>query len=233
VAQILQLYQLQSLDSEIDQINRQLADIAAKLGESEELQQVRTETEAAETLVRGTQVRTQDLDLELKSLTAKIGNQEKLLYSGKVLNAKEAANLQDEVASLKRWQSDREEHLLEAMVELEEAEASLKAAQTHLSEVEAAWNNDQQDLLESHAALQNRLSELQQRRSSLAAQINAESLVIYERLRPKKGGRAVAAVKGGVCQGCGMTPSNSTIRRARSETNLTYCSACGRILYVP
>jgi predicted nucleic acid-binding Zn-ribbon protein len=233
VAQILQLYQLQSLDSEITQINRQLADIAAKLGESEELQQARSETEAAQTMVRGAQTRTQDLDLELKSLTGKITNQEKLLYSGKVLNAKEAANLQEEVASLKRWQSDREEHLLEAMVELEEAEASLVAARARLNEVEAVWNTNQQDLLESHAALQNRLSELQQRRSSLTAQINTEGLAIYERLRPKKGGRAVAAVKGGVCQGCGVTPSNNTIRRARSGTDLTYCSACGRILYVP
>ena len=99
MAQILQLYQLQSLDSEITQINRQLADIAAKLGESEELQQARSETEAAQTMVRGAQTRTQDLDLELKSLTGKITNQEKLLYSGKVLNAKEAANLQEEVAN--------------------------------------------------------------------------------------------------------------------------------------
>ena len=233
MAQILQLYQLQSLDSEIDQINRQLADIAAKLGESEELQQARAENEAAQAMVRGTQTRTQDLDLELKSLTAKITNQEKLLYSGKVLNAKEAANLQDEVASLKRWQTDREEHLLEAMVELEEAEASLKSAQAHLTEVEVAWKTDQQELLESQAALQSRLSELQHRRPSLTAQIGAESLAVYERLRPNKGGRAVAAVKGGVCQGCGMTPSNDTIRRARSGTNLTYCGACGRILYVP
>lgn len=233
MVQLLQLYQLQSLDSEIDQISHQLATIAAQLGESDALKQARAGAEAAQVQLRKLQAKMQDLDLELKSLTAKITNQEKLLYSGRALSAKEAANLQDEVASLKRWQSDREEKLLEAMVEVEDADAALAAARTGRESTEADWLAQQSGLQQTQGELQDRLSALKERRPNAAEKIDAETLRIYENLRKKKAGRAVVAVKNGVCQGCGMTASANKVRQARSGTELMYCGACGRILYVP
>jgi predicted nucleic acid-binding Zn-ribbon protein len=233
VAVILQLYQLQSLDSEIDHVNQQLAEIAAQLGESDELKQTRAAQQTAAVRLRKAQTLMQDLELELKSLSNKISGQEKLLYSGRVLSAKEAANLQDEVASLKRWHSEREEKLLEAMVDVEAVEAELADAEANLSTVEAGWNADQSDLVKKQAELKSSLANLQKRRPTAIAGIDATSLETYEKLRKKKAGRAVAAVKSGICQGCGMTPSNNKIRQARAGTEILYCSACGRVLYVP
>ena len=46
-------------------------------------------------------------------------------------------------------------------------------------------------------------------------------------------GRAVAAVKNGTCQGCGLGASNRKVQQARAGTELVYCGTCGRILYVP
>ncbi len=233
MAQLLQLYQLQTIDSEIDQTRQQLKEIIAKLGESDALQQAKSQQQAASVALRQAQAKMQDLELELKSLTQKISGQEKLLYSGKVLSPKEAANLQEEVASLKRWQSDREEHLLEAMVNVEEAEAKQNSAASHLSEVEAGWNITQKELQENSILLKSKLTELKARRPGVVASVDPVILPVYERLRPKKAGRAVVAVKGGVCQGCGMTPSNNRLQQARAGQELVYCGACGRILYVP
>jgi predicted nucleic acid-binding Zn-ribbon protein len=233
VAQILQLYQLQNLDLEIQQTHQQLAQIAAMLGESEALQQARKAHEAATAVLRQAQTKARDLDLELKSLNSKIAGQEKLLYSGKVLSAKEASNLQEEVASLKRWQTDREDHLLDAMVEQEEAEAGMQAAREKRAAVEVAWQNDQHELLASQKELNHKLVELQQRRPAMVAQVGPDLLEPYDRMRLKKGGRAVAPVKDGACQGCGVTVSANKARLARSKGELVYCGTCGRILYVP
>ena len=115
-----QLYQLQTLDSEVDKINRQLAEIATQLGESEALKKAKAEVEGAEKELRRAQATMQDLNLEVKSLADKITQQEKTLYHGKALSAKEATNLQGEITSLKRRHSQREELLLGAMVETEE-----------------------------------------------------------------------------------------------------------------
>ena len=233
MARILQLYQLQTLDSEIDQIRHQLKEIAAQLGESDALQQAKTNRQTAETTLRQAQTKMQDLDLELKGLSDKISSQEKLLYSGRVLSPKEAANLQDEVAALKRWQSDREEHLLEAMVEVEDAEESVDIAVTNLADIEADWQGSQGDLLQNQTELKGKLADRKGRRPAMAAAIDKQTLATYERMRTQKAGRAVVAVKGGVCQGCGVTPSNNKLRQARAGTELMTCGACGRILYVP
>lgn len=233
MAQLLQLYQLQTIDSEIDQTRQQLRDIAAQLGESEALRQANSQQQAAEAKLRRAQAKMQDLELELKSLTQKISGQEKLLYSGKGISPKEAANLQEEVASLKRWQTDREENLLEAMVAVEEAEHELTDTTSHLSTVSTTWNNEQKELQANSTQLKKRLVELKERRPGVVAEVDPAILSVYERLRPKKAGRAVVAVKGGVCQGCGMTPSNNRLQQARAGNELVYCGACGRILYVP
>ena len=45
MSRVQQLYQLQTLDSEVDKINRQLAEIATQLGESEALKKAKAEVE--------------------------------------------------------------------------------------------------------------------------------------------------------------------------------------------
>ena len=229
----LQLYQLQSLDSGIDETNKKLTEIAAQLGESDALKRAKATYDAAATELRKAQTKMQDLDLELKSLTDKISREEKLLYSGRAISAKEASNLQEEVASLKRRQEDREDHLLEAMVEVETCEETFVTAQTALSEVEANWKEDQADLLQAQAENSAKLVELKKRRPAVAGVVDANDLTLYEKLRKKKNGYAVALIKNGVCQRCGMTSSNNKIQLARAETELTTCGVCGRILYAP
>lgn len=227
-----QLYQLQTLDSELDKINQQLASIAAQLGESEALKKARAEAGAAEKTWRQAQAAMQDLTLEVKSLAEKIAQQEKVLYQGKALSAKEAANLQDEINSLKRRHSQREERLLEAMVGAEESEIQLKRAQTELTQVEADWQATQEQLTQQQAALRARAVELKQHRPVIIKVIDPDDLEEYDDLRPRKAGRAVAMIKDGICLGCGVAASSSRIQHARAETELVYCGTCGRILYV-
>ena len=68
MGRVLQLYQLQTLDNEIDKATHDLAEITAKLGETEALKKARTAIEAAEKAARQAHTMMQDLDLEVKSL---------------------------------------------------------------------------------------------------------------------------------------------------------------------
>jgi predicted nucleic acid-binding Zn-ribbon protein len=232
LSRVQQLYQLQLLDSEVDKTNQQLAEIATRLGESEALKQAKAQAEAAERQLRQAQATMQNLNLEVQSLTQKIAQQEKTLYQGKALSPKEATNLQDEIASLKRRQGQREELLLEAMVGAEEAEQQLEQMRTRLAAIQTEWQSDQERLAEQQAALKNKLNELKQQRPVMVKVIDADDLDEYEELRPRKAGRAVAVIKDGICLGCGVAASSSRIQHARAETELIYCGTCGRILYV-
>ena len=220
------------LDSEVDKITQQLAEIAAQLGESEALKQAKVQAEAADKQLHQVQTSMQNLNLELQSLAQKIAHEEKMLYQGKALSPKEATNLQGEIDSLKRRQNQREELLLEAMVRAEEAEQHLEQTQAKLAAVQAEWKANQTRLTEQLAVLKTKLAELKQQRPVIVKVIDTDDLDEYEELRPRKAGRAVAIVKDGICLGCGVAASSSRIQHARAGTELIYCGTCGRILYV-
>jgi len=227
------LYQLQLLDSELDQAGKELAEVTALLGESEALQQANARVETADEILRQARTKLQDIDLEVNGLSEKISRQEKMLYSGKTMSPKEAANLQEEVSSLKRWHATREEALLEAMVAVEEAEAGHAEAVNKQAVVQQQWEAGQRELIDKQAALQAKIKELQSQRPTKTAAVAQTELSIYEKLRKRRAGRAVAIMRNSVCEGCGVSASSSRVQRARTGTELEYCSTCGRILYVP
>jgi predicted nucleic acid-binding Zn-ribbon protein len=233
LSRIQSLYQLQLLDTNLDQTRKELVEVKAALGESEALKQARAAVASSEEVMHQAQTKMRDLELGVNGLATKITQQEKLLYSGKTMSPKEAANLQEEVASLKRWHGTREELLLEAMMAAEEAEEAFRASQARLAEVEAGWSADQAALRQKQGELENKLAELQERRPTLTASLKAEDLAEYDTLRRKRAGRAVTIVKNGVCQGCGIAVSQGKLQRARADQELMFCGTCGRILYVP
>ncbi|MGH2519901.1 MAG: C4-type zinc ribbon domain-containing protein, partial [Chloroflexota bacterium] len=57
-------------------------------------------------------------------------------------------------------------------------------------------------------------------------------LASYERLKPRKGNRAVALVEHNLCQGCGVALPSSEVQHARGAEPPSLCSNCGRMLYV-
>lgn len=226
------LYDLQQLDIEAATTSRRLKEIAAGLGESAELKRARKMVTDTEARLAKSRAKMQNLDLEVSGLNEKIEKNEQRLYSGRVTNPKELANLEEELTSLKRWREKREDDLLEAMMTAEEAEGALADAQAILGQVSETWQAEQGDLAGEQNGLRARLVELREQREALVAAIGSEDVSTYERLRQRKGGRAVSAVRDGLCQGCRMNPPISQVQHARTGTELVFCNNCGRILHV-
>jgi predicted nucleic acid-binding Zn-ribbon protein len=225
------LYALQQVDIEAGNVTSRLQDIATQLGESAELKRARKMVADAQTALSKCRARMQDLDLEVASLTDKIKADEQRLYSGRVGNPKELTGLQEEVASLKRRREKKEEDLIEAMLAVEEAEAGLADARAILSQVGETWQTGQGNLVDEQGSLQARLEQLAEQRTSLVVAIGPEDLATYERLRQRKGGRAVVMIANGVCQGCRMSPPTSQLQQAKMDRDLVFCNNCGRILH--
>ncbi|MCK4696871.1 MAG: hypothetical protein KAT53_01045, partial [Dehalococcoidia bacterium] len=76
------------------------------------------------------------------------------------------------------------------------------------------------------------LATLEQKGKDLAGKLDASSLELYQALRRKRHGRAVAKVEQGMCQGCRIALPMSELQRARLGQELVQCSSCERILYV-
>jgi len=223
------LYRLQCLDSEGDAKRRRLAEIEAALVESEALKQARGALKGARSLIQRWALRQRDLELEIQGLSNKIARSEQRLYSGVVKNPKELADLQAEVAALKRRRQKLEDDLLEAMIEREEAETAHSQAQAHLDEIQTRWSAQQADLRAEREMLQARLAGIEQARAALLPSIEADDLAVYQALRRRKGGLAVARVRNGACSGCGVAISPSLEWQLRQE-KLVHCGNCERII---
>jgi predicted nucleic acid-binding Zn-ribbon protein len=223
------LYHLQQLDSEWDTRQRRLLEIEAALKDDHALREARRALETAEKQAQKWYIKQRDLELEIQSLLDKMSRSEKRLYGGKVKNPKELADLQAEVASLKRRCQKLEDTLLEAMIEREEAEETRDEAQATLDETASLWSTRQSDLKREREEVDQRLAEIRQEREAVVPRIEAGIMATYESLRDQKGGQAVARVRDDICTGCGVAISPSAEWRLR-QGELCYCDTCRRML---
>ncbi|NLE75753.1 MAG: hypothetical protein GX605_03230 [Chloroflexi bacterium] len=223
-------YRLQMLDVEADEGQRRLQEIAALLSGNEALAEARRVLGQAQAALSTAQAALRELELQSQSLAEKTETTERRLYSGQVRNPKELAGLEEEHQYLLRRRLSLDEELLEAMVALEEASDQEQAAQAVVQTLEAEWAEARVALRDEQASLQARLAELAVQRQPLAAQVKTDDLRLYEGLRPRRGGRAVALVRGRVCQGCGMAVPTAFLSRVRDAEELMRCPNCDRIL---
>jgi predicted nucleic acid-binding Zn-ribbon protein len=215
------LYLLQQIDSEILSCRQRLAAIDGQLGETDELAAARNRLNEIRDSMRTSRVRQRDEELQLQSLQQKKRASEQRLYGGKVRNPKELSDLQAEIKSLTRRQEVIEEAVFEVMVTIEELETAENQSARDLQRIERKWEQE---------STTKRLTELLTDRRTRADTIPPSDLDIYEHLRDRKGGLAVAQLTGAECQGCMTTVSASRVKEARGST-LAFCGTCGRILY--
>jgi predicted nucleic acid-binding Zn-ribbon protein len=224
------LYALQQIDSEISSRRQRLTVIEEQLGETDELVATRNRLAEIRHSIKNWQVRQRDEELQLQSVQQKKRASEQRLYGGKVRNPKELSDLQAEVKSLARRQEVIEESVFEIMVAIEELEAAETQLARELERIESQWRKNQIELCSERETEAARLAELVEERQARVETIPASDLDMYEHLRDRKGGLAVAQLEGAECQGCMTTVSASRVKEARSNS-LAFCGTCGRILY--
>ena len=223
------LYRLQQLDDKWDAGSKRLAEIETALADDLALRRAQKEAQAADEAVQQRAVRQKDLELEVQGIKSEITVAEQRLYSGVIRNPKELGDLQAKIASLKRFLGSKEDELLQAMLDLEEAEETQRTARDVLSREQAAWESKRESLLAEQEQVQATLAEVGQSRDELVAVIPPADLGIYRELRRAKGGWAVAVLQGGSCTACGIQVTPWQLGQGR-ETGLLVCGNCERIL---
>jgi len=231
VSVLRQLYQLQLVDSEHQDKNRQLAMVNDGLGESDEV--IRAQKAVAETETALAQLRAQmrALEIEIAGVNAKLKQNQDRLYSGRVRNPKELSGLHEEAGALRRRRSELEDGQLDLMISIEEAEAELAERQARFNQIEAVWRDEQARLQADKDDLELRLLELEEQRDGMRPNIGAADLDRYDGMRPRLGGTAVARLKKGICTACGVDVPTSMARAVERGDGMHDCPICGRILF--
>ncbi len=229
MSQILLLYRLQLIDSEIHQKRERLQEVMAAQIDSPEVIAGRRRAARAAAALKDERTSLKRSEAELAGVNDETRRNEERLYSGLVKNPKELGDLQQKIAALGRRSEALEEQVIEYMVRTEEAEAEATAAGSSLAALQAAWEANQAALRQEQATLEQALAEAGQRRAELAPRLSSPFLSQYEAVRRRRGVLAVAGLRDGVCQGCQVRVPATLVNQANNG-ELTHCNSCGRII---
>lgn len=228
---VFQLFRLQQIDSQIDKSQRRLDEIQAILDDNAELRRVKGHLADAEDAQSRAEKTLQKAEMGVKSQRLKIEQTEATLYGGSVKNPKEIQDLQQKSESLKRYLSTLEDVQLEAMLDKDEKVETRQAAQAAFDALQGKLAQEHSLLRGEQGKLNKEKDRLTRERNVALPEVDADDLSLYERLRKKKRGVAVAAISDGGCAACGATLPPSRQQAARSNTEFVYCPSCRRILY--
>ena len=144
ISVVRQLYQLQEVDLELESNEQSLNQIAARLGESEAVVRTRSKLASEHQHLEELKQQQHSIEWEIDDLTSKLAPAEEELYSGRIRNPKELANLQHEIEGLKARRGQLEDKTLEIMGQIELATRSIVAIDSELKIVETEWQSQQQ-----------------------------------------------------------------------------------------
>ena len=231
----LRLLELQGLDSALDRLRHrrrtlpELAEMARLDGLVDALRDgvVRAETEVSD-LARE-QAR---FEKEIEQVRARRDRDESRLASGAITASKQLQDLEHEVASLKRRQSELEDAELEVMERAETAQAGLdeltSRREAHLADRAKAEAAAEAAFVEIDAEVER----TGRARDELAATMPADLLALYEKIRASEGGVGAGEIARGRCGGCRLDLMNNEKAeyRAAPPDEVLRHEECGRIL---
>jgi predicted nucleic acid-binding Zn-ribbon protein len=231
MSQSFNLYQLQRIDTKMDQLRQRVEKANVAIKDHKEIDTLQENLHSLEKTRDESLDHIGSVDAEIQSKKIKINLSESSLYGGKVQNPKELQALQAEIASLTNFVTTKEKELSVLMQEFESMEIQVDKARTTLEDgVVLKQKNDQRLSEENHANLKD-LEKLDSERQLAVSQIKPQHLVTYEEIRKKKKNIAVTIVEDNTCSACGVSITPSDWQAARSPDQIIFCPSCSRILY--
>ena len=157
---------------------------------------------------------------------------QKRLDSGAVTSPKDLENLQRELASLARRQSDLEDIVLEVMERREDAQTRAEELAGRVASLEAKAAETEERKNAALSAIDAEGFTAAKQREVVAAEIPADLLALYDKLRGQQGGVGAARLYQKRCEGCRLELNITELNevRAAAPDAVVRCENCRRIL---
>jgi uncharacterized protein len=231
----VRLLDLQDLDSRADQLRHQRRTLPelARLAELAELRaKADGQAQDARIAVDDLTAEQAKVDADVEQVKARRDRDQHRMDQGLVNSPKDLQRMQEEMVSLARRITSLEDDELEVMARLEDAQTTLDALTSEVADTDA-------QIAELTAARDARLAEIDQSLASLdiergpvAAELPADLLALYDRLRESKGGVGAALLRARRCEGCNLDVDHAELAsiRAAADDDVVRCEECSRIL---
>jgi predicted nucleic acid-binding Zn-ribbon protein len=231
----LKLLDVQELDARTDLLRHQLRTLP-ELAEIDQLTATRRDLDDqardARIVVDDLTVEQKKVDADVEQVKTRRQRDQQRMDQGLVSNPKDLQRMQQEMESLQRRITSLEDDELEVMERLEEAQQTLDGLTARLAETDARLAELSATRDRKSADLEQSLGEVAQQRGPVVADLPADLLALYDRLREAKGGVGAALLRARRCEGCNLDIDNAELAQIRSAPSDTVirCEECSRIL---
>jgi uncharacterized protein len=224
-----QLYALQLIDSNLDELQEQKGNLPAKVADLEERKaQLSARVAEVEQTMRGAFLQRDATDNEIIALKEKMEKYKAQQFE--VRNNKEYDALTKEIdhATETIARLEKEMDLLEGKATL--SRSDIETMKVQLLDLDKQLDEKRAALAEVSKATEEEELKYTHQRQKLLARIQKADLAAYERIRKAKKGKAIVPVKRGACGGCFARVPPQKMLELRQNKRLYTCEHCGRIL---
>ncbi|GAA1937819.1 zinc ribbon domain-containing protein [Nocardioides marmoribigeumensis] len=231
----LKLLDVQELDSGHDALRHQ----ARNPPEGPELAALKAQRDELDGRAQDLRLAVDDLtreqrkaDADVEQVKARRVRDQQRLDGGTITNPKDLEHLQHELLALDKRVSDLEDVELEVMERLEQAQADLDAARAELERVEQRAAELDAARAERLTDLRAQAAKLKEKRAQVVADLPADLLALYDKLREQKDGVGAALLRQRRCSGCSLQLDNRDLGQIKAlpSNEVVRCEECGRIL---
>jgi predicted nucleic acid-binding Zn-ribbon protein len=201
----LRLLDLQALDSALDRLahKRKTLPAIAEISRLDGLLEARrSDVVLAEAGVSDLQRELDKAESDIEQVRVRKARDEGRLASGAITVPKQLEELQHEVATLTRRQSDLEDAELEVMERMEEAQKALDGLVAERAAHQQARSAAEAERDASWVEIDEEVARTAAERTTVAAEIPADLLALYEKIRAAEGGVGAGAIERGRCGAC-------------------------------
>jgi len=231
MSEALDLYRLQQLDSQIDQITTRIEVIDKALSDDRSVRRAKKIFEKAQAEAKEIRITLRQVEDKVEAQRIKRKTTQTSLFSGKIKNPKELEDLQMESEALKRYITQLEDEQLEAMIAYESAEKAENQALKDLEQAKGTAIEENAEMLGERDKIQEDLERFLREKEAVLQSIPVENIRLYQKLRKLKRGAAVTTISDGGCSICGQALTPADQQSIRASNRLIFCPSCGRILF--
>ena len=226
------LIELQTLDLELDKQEGLMNETLKGLADTSTVDQFTLKHLAIKEKLQELALSQSNLQLDLSEYQDKVISLKKRMYSGVVKKTKELTSLQDEISNFEKLHNEKEEVLLDLMLEIESCDSLFVSMDGKRSKA-IVETQERHGVLELNKRnLEKMISGQKVKRDRVIQKIPESILASYTQIRTKKGGVAVLQLSRDMCGMCRIVIPSSELQEMKRSKDLKLCSGCGRMIIV-
>lgn len=228
---IKSLWELQKIDNEINYLTKKAWEIPEKIkGLNLLLEQEIKNLERDKTNIINYKKEYKLTEIDLKTCEEKVAQYQVQLYSAKT-NEQYKAFLK-EIEAQKKLKNEIEDKMIELLEKIENTEENIKRREKEIQIIKNDTQKKIEELRKEDEKIKEEIKKREERRKELIASLPTNNYEIYERIKQRRNGIAIAKIENDVCSICYNPIPPQTIIEIRRNEKIHYCDYCGRILVI-